>query len=366
MLLFLLVAATVLYVALAIGSAVVAARGERKALPTLDPAAKLSILVAARNEADVIARCLKALRQQRSLPAQTEFLVANDNSSDATPDLIDAFAQRDARFRRLDVPDATGALRGKAHALHHAYRHATGDLFLVTDADCTPPPEWAYHLAAALAAPDVGMVCGVALVEHRTLFEGVQALDWLLGLTVASAAARLGVPLTAMGNNMAFCRAAYEDVGGYPALPPSVTEDCALFQAVHRTSQWHVRLVLDRRLRTWTSPLGSLQDVFRQRKRWARGGLQAAPRSVALYIVLFLVHALLLFGLIAVPVIALLLFLLKALADLLVLAVAARQMDVRLPLSAFPLFELYLFGYVLLMPFALLFRPAVAWKGRLW
>ena len=364
MFLALVVAATALYVLLAVAAAV-ATSGTADVRP-LDLDTKLSILVAARNEADVLPCCLEALRQQRGLPTHTEFLIANDGSSDATPDVIDAFARRDARFRRLDVPEATGALRGKAHALHHAYRHATGDFFLVTDADCTPPPEWATNLAAALAAPDAGMVCGVALVEHRTLFEGVQALDWLLGLTVASAAARLGVPLTAMGNNMAFCRAAYEDVGGYPALPPSVTEDCALFQAVHRTSRWRVRLVLDRRLRTWTSPLGSLQDVFRQRKRWARGGLQAAPRSVALYIVLFLVHALLLFGLIAVPVIALLLFLLKALADLLVLAVAARQMDVRLPLSAFPLFELYLFGYVLLMPFALLFRPAVAWKGRLW
>ena len=366
MLLFLLVAATTLYVTLGVGSAVVAARGKQEALPPLDPAAKLSILVAARDEADRLPRCLEALRQQRGLPAQTEFLIANDGSSDATPDIIDAFARRDARFCRLDVPEATGALRGKADALHHAYRHATGDLFLVTDADCTPPSDWAANLAAALNTPGVGVACGVALVEHKTLFEGVQALDWLLGLTVASAAARLGVPLTAMGNNMAFRRAAYEAIGGYPALPPSVTEDCALFQAVHRTSAWRVRLTLDQRLCTWTSPLSSLRDVFRQRKRWARGGLQAAPRSGILYAILFLVHALLLFGLIAVPTIALPLLLLKALADLLVLWVATRRMDVRLPLRAFPLFELYLFSYVLLMPFALLFAPAIAWKGRAW
>ncbi|MGI9174447.1 MAG: glycosyltransferase [Rhodothermales bacterium] len=366
MLLFLLVAATALYVTLAVGSAVVAARGERASLRPLDPDAKLSILVAARDEAEKLPRCLEALRQQRGLPAQTEFLIANDGSSDATPDVIDAFARGDARFRRLDVPEATGRLRGKAHALHHAYRHASGDLFLITDADCAPPPDWAASLAAALAAPDVGVACGVALVEHRTLFESVQALDWLLGLTVASAAARLGVPLTAMGNNMAFRRGAYEDVGGYPALPPSVTEDCALFQAVHRTSRWRVRLLLDERLRTWTSPLHSLGDVFRQRKRWASGGLQAAPRSVVLYALVFLVHARLLAGLIVVPTIALLLLFLKAFADLLVLGVAGRRMDVRLPLRAFPLFEIYLFGYVLLMPFALLFTPAIAWKGRSW
>ena len=366
MLLFFLTVATALYVALAVASAVVATWGQREAAPPLDPNAKLSILMAARDEAESLPRCLEALRQQRGLPAQTEFLIANDGSSDATPDVIDAFARRDARFRRLDVPEATGALCGKAHALHHAYRHASGDFFLVTDADCTPPPEWAANLAAVLSGPDVGVACGVALVEHQTLFEGVQALDWLLGLTVASAAARLGLPLTAMGNNMAFRRAAYESVGGYPALPPSVTEDCALFQAVHRTSAWRVVLVLDNRLCTWTSPLASLRDVFRQRKRWARGGLQAAPRSAVLYALLFLTHGLLALGVIAAPVVALPLLLLKALADFVVLAVAGRRMDVRLPLRAFPLFELYLFGYVLLMPFALLFTPTVAWKGRSW
>ena len=365
---FLLAAVTALYVALAVSVAVVAGFGRRPDLPGrpyLPGRPSLSILVAARDEEENLPRCLEALRRQRGLPPGAEFLIANDHSTDGTADVIDAFARRDVRFRRVDVPPPTGVLRGKAHALHHAYRHATGDLLLTTDADCAPPPDWAAGLAAAFDER-AGIVCGVTLVAHRTLFEAVQALDWLLGLTVAAAASRAGLPLTAMGNNLAFRGAAYEAVGGFPALPPSVTEDCMLFHAVRRTSAWDVRLLLDARLANRTSALPSLRAAFRQRKRWARGGLQAAPWAGGLYAFLFLVHALLLVGLVVAPGVAGPLLLVKLLADLLMLAVAARRMEVKLPLRAFLPFEVYLFGYVLAMPFALLFAPRLRWKGRPW
>ena len=361
----LLALSTALYVALAAGTAVTATLGTRRTSVTPAGALpRLSILVAARNEAAALPRCLDALAQQRGLPPGTEFLIANDGSSDGTPGVIDAFVRRDARFRRVDVPEATGALRGKAHALHQAYLHATGEILLTTDADCTPPPDWARNLAAAFDRPDVGAVCGVTLVEHEATLERVQALDWLLGLTAAAAAARAGRPLTAMGNNMAFRRAAYEAVGGYPGLPASVTEDCMLFLAVHRTATWRVRLPLEARLGNRTTPLSSLRAIFRQRKRWARGGLHAAPWAGLLYLFLFIVHALLVAGLVVAPAVAVPLLLAKAAADVLILTAGGRRMATRLPWSTLPLFELYLFGYVLLLPFALLLAPRIAWKGR--
>ena len=151
MLLPLLATFTALYVALAVGSAVVAALGfRREPVPLAPGPPPLSTSSSPRGmRRRSLPRCLEALRRQRGLPPGTQFLIANDGSTDGTGSVIDAFARRDARFRRLDVPAPTGALRGKAHALHHAYRHATGELLLTTDADCAPPPDWAAGLAAA-------------------------------------------------------------------------------------------------------------------------------------------------------------------------------------------------------------------------
>ena len=74
----------------------------------------------------------------------------------------------------------------------------------------------------------------------------------------------------------------------------------------------------------------------------------------------------LLVGLVVAPGVAGPLLLAKLGADLLVLAVGARRMGARLPLRAFLPFELYLFGYVLLLPSALLLAPRLTWKGRRW
>ncbi len=360
----LLLSVTTLYVVLAL-LATVAARADRAAPPlATDALPRVSVLVAARNEEDALPRCLRALQLQDYPADRIEFLIADDHSTDGTAALIDAFAGRDARFRRINVArEAEDGLEGKARAVHAAYRHADANLLLLTDADCFPPPAWARNLASQFRDAATGMVCGVTLVEHRTLLDRVQALDWLLLLTLAAAASGARLPLTAQGNNMAFRRDAYEAVGGYPALPASVTEDYALFRAI-RGAGWQVRLVLDAPLGNFTLPLTSLREVFAQRKRWARGGLAAPPWAYLAYLLFYLTHLLLFGGLFGAPFVTLALLALKIFADGLMLRTGMQRMGARGLLGTLLHYELYLFGYVLLMPFSLLLSPRIRWKER--
>ena len=355
---------TLVYVLLALE----AARRVRNApsLPTVpaDSPPFVSIIVAARDEEEALPRCLAALRTQDYPAGCLEVLIADDHSSDTTAAIIEQAVRKDARFRYIRVPDAAGPLRGKAHALHTAIQAARGDLLLFTDADCTPPPSWARHLSMQFEAPQTGVVCGVTLIEHRTLLDRVQALDWLLLLTMAAAASEAGRPITAQGNNMAVCRAAYEAVGGYPALPFSVTEDYLLFRTIHETTGWQVRLVADATLKNRTRPLPTLPALFSQRKRWARGGLRAPAWVYPGYAAIFLTHMSLVAGLFIAPLPTLALLSLKVAVDALVLSTGARKLETRAPFSALLAFEAYLFGYLLLMPFALLLTPRSTWKGR--
>ena len=346
-------------------SAAVAAYRREEAPPLEDNLPTASILVAARNEEEALPDCLEALAAQKYPPEALEILVADDRSTDDTASLIKEREQVDERFRYVRVPSSTdGELVGKPHALHQAFQEASGEILLVTDADCTPPPQWARHLASRFQQSQRGVVCGVTLVRYRRLLDRIQSLDWMLLLTVAAAAARFGRPITAMGNNMAFRRQAYEAVGGYPGLDFSVTEDYALFRAVHETTPWTVHLLLDRNLRNFTAPLPSLGAIFRQRRRWARGGLRARLWIYLLYLAIFGTHLLLLGGLVVAPLWTLPLLVVKMVTDFVVLAAGSRCLDWRAPFRSFLLFEIYLFGYVLLMPFALLLMPQIRWKGR--
>jgi hypothetical protein len=267
-------------------------------------------------------------------------------------------------IRYVAVPDAAGHLVGKANAVHAAVEASDEPLLLVTDADCAPPPGWVRRHVAYFGDPAVGMVCGHAEVEHRTTSEAVQALDWAFLLATCSALAETGRPVTAMGNNMAFRRAAYEAVGGYPAFPFSVTEDYVLFRAVSERSGFRVRFPLDPGLRLKTLPLPRWRDVYAQRRRWARGGLRAPAWAYGVYVVAHLAHLLPLVALVAAPPYGLAAIAAKAGADAALLGAALRHGEQRGLLRVFAFFEAALFAYMATLPATVALLPRIRWKGR--
>jgi len=110
----------------------------RRLPPPVD-APLLSVIVPARNEAANIRRCVEALLTQ-TYP-HYELIVLDDRSTDATPDLLDDLAGRDARLRRLHGDDLPDGWAGKPHALAQAAAQARGDWLCFVDADTFAAPE---------------------------------------------------------------------------------------------------------------------------------------------------------------------------------------------------------------------------------
>lgn len=317
-------------------------------------------VVAARNEALSIERCVAALLDQT--PPLRAVIVANDGSTDSTGDRVRG------RFGRavtvLDVPqDDASPLRGKARALAYASAFVRtrfpNAVLLFTDADCTPPPGWADALAAALAAQRRPGVLGAGtLVQPTSGFAAAQTLDWALGAGVAAGMSSLGWTASAMGNNLAAAPEAYDAVGGFEGVGASVTEDHALIQAVGKAG-FDTAYVLHPSLTVVTEAVPTFGALLRQRQRWAMGGLRGGPAVWLLYALIAAAHAALVAALVtgAWAVVAT-----KLAADALVLLGAQRGLGRRLPWAWFGLFELVLTAYVLVTPLRLL-RP-VTWKER--
>jgi cellulose synthase/poly-beta-1,6-N-acetylglucosamine synthase-like glycosyltransferase len=264
------------------------------------------------------------------------------------------------------VPDAVpgSGLRGKALALHTAFAHTDADLWLTTDADCRPPPGWARHVVAYFADPAVGAVSGVTTTTTDTPFAHAQAFDWLYLLGALGFLAERRHPVTAMGNNLALRPAAYRAVGGYPALPFSVTEDYALFRAIYRHPDWRVRSPLDPGLHNRTLPLNTLGELLNQRKRWVRGGLRGAWWLYPIYLAVGLAPLVPLALLFVAPLVGGIALLARLAADATFLRPLARRFGVPWSARAFLRFELLHHFYLMVLPWLLLFRPRIAWKGR--
>ncbi len=326
----------------------------------------VAVVVAARDEEGCIERCLDALLAQ-DYGGDWVVVVADDHSTDRTAAVVQRVAARvPGRVRYLAVPDPTDHVRGKAQALHTAIAAVDAELIVITDADCSPVPSWVRTMADGFAEPSVGILCGLTRIAPRPgrFFDRVQALDWRLLLGAVSAAAELGAPATGMGNNMGVRRAAYEAVGGYPALPFSLTEDFTLVRAIADGTDWRVRFPIAPDLVVWTMPADGIAETYGQRRRWARGGLSGDPWVLLLYALLFGIQAVLLAGLLWSPGPALGALAAKTTGDALVLAAAGRRAGGRVPLLPLLGLEVFMAGYLATLPVALLLRPRIGWKGR--
>ena len=325
---------------------------------------RVSILVAARNEAAALPRCLAALRALHHPPARLEILVGDDGSTDGTAAVATAALRGFAGAARvLPIAGVLGAARGKANVLAHLAQAATGDVFFITDADIAVPATWLEALLARLG-PGVGIVTGITAVRGPRVFDGLQGLDWLLSLALVQVVSDTGRPVTAMGNNMLVTRAAYEATGGYAALPFSVTEDYALFRAVLGRGFGFAH-VFAAAARADSLPQPGWAALLTQRHRWLRG-MQALPLRLRLELAAYSSIWPALAGLAWAggPGVALGVWGWKIGLQGLLAGLAFRRAGLRMPWGLLPLFELYTLALTLALGWRQLRGGPVLWKGR--
>ncbi len=100
---------------------------------------KVSVLFAARDEAEKLPRALASLLTQ-DYP-DYEVVAVDDRSRDATGKILEEFAQTHSRLKLVHVAELPPGWVGKPHALQQAYEHTTGEWLIFTDADVRFSPD---------------------------------------------------------------------------------------------------------------------------------------------------------------------------------------------------------------------------------
>lgn len=251
---------------------------------------KVSILIAARNEEAAIGACLDSVLQLEYPTSLLEVIVGNDQSEDNTAAIIETYAAQHPHIKCVHMhPDMFVQTKGKARVLAQLAQQASGDYLFITDADITLNPQWIQGLLAGFETPDCGLVSGITVVEkgERSL-TAVQSMDWLYFMSLINAFSSAGIPLTAVGNNMAVSAQAYKATGGYENMPFSITEDYKLFREVRKRG-FSTRNLLTPESLLYSRPIPGIKDWLHQRKRWLKGGMELPLfwKSVLLLIALF-------------------------------------------------------------------------------
>ena len=210
---------------------------------------KISVLVPARNEAENIQRCIVSLSQQDHPPL--EIIVLDDQSSDATPEIVRSLQAMDPRIVLMQGDPLPSGWVGKNWACHQLARAAKGEWLLFTDADTWHSPSHTslllqaaldHHADLISSWPEQVMVTWAErLVVSLLPFVGTigypHALLRLLRRVPLRMLARLphGVARflgAANGQVLMLSRTAYDRIGGHASVRNHLVEDIALGRAV--------------------------------------------------------------------------------------------------------------------------------------
>lgn len=253
---------------------------------------KVSILVAARNEEDNIVDCLTSLTKLSY--SNYEIWVGNDQSSDNTKQLIEAFIQDNEHVNLLNITENIGSAKGKSNVLAQLAHKADGEYFFITDADISVPENWIQHMLASFEQ-NSGIVSGFTITSGKSFSAKMQRIDWAYAMGMVKVVTDIGKPIVGIGNNMVVTREAYFSTGGYENLPFSIVEDYQLFTEITKKG-YGFKNLLHKEVTAESKSITSLLQLLQQRKRWMFGAfklpvpiliiliLQAAYYSLAIMI----------------------------------------------------------------------------------
>lgn len=322
-----------------------------------------TVLVAARNEENNILNCMTSLDALVYPEGKLEIIIVDDNSTDHTQYIIDEFILGKERFRKITVTEQHGHLLGKVNALAEGIKASAGEIILITDADCMVNPLWAETIASYYDK-NTGIVNGFTTQRIYSAFSGMQAVDFIYLLAVASGTINQKLPVSCIGNNMSFRKQAYLDTGGYEKLPFSVTEDSALLNAINRLNKYEIKYPVDKNALIISEPCKNIKEILRQKKRWAVGGMDVTPFGKFTMVMAFLGGLFVLLTPLFFSTISLYLAVFKIATDYFFLLPVHTELNLRRNLRYFLFFEIYLIIYVVTLPVILIFSRTVTWKGR--
>ena len=246
---------------------------ERKALPELVEYPPMSILIPCFNEAENIAEVIGHLDKLNY--ERYEIIAINDGSTDDTVSILKELMQKYKRLRVVNLKKNAG----KANALYQGLIASKYEILVTIDADSFLDSEalryFAPHFKANHYGERVGAVTGNPRVRNRSsLLAKIQLCEYSSIISLIKRTQRvLGKVMTVSGVVAAFRKSALLDCGLWDK--DLITDDIGVSWKLQRRF-WDVRY--EPRALCWMLVPETFKGLFKQRIRWAQGGIEVLIR----------------------------------------------------------------------------------------
>ena len=230
---------------------------------------KVTVLIAARNEAERIHYTIEDILAQNYPKHLTEIIIVDDHSTDGTSEIIKKYADKGVKLLQLNEAKPLNSYKKKAIA--KAIGISTGDLMVATDADCRMGTKWLSSIVGFYEAEQPVMISSpVTYFEEKSLFERKQTLEFSYLIGLGAAFIGHNRASTCNGANFAYRKDVFYEVGGFTGIDELASgDDELLLQKVAVRYPGRIGFLKLRDAIVYTHAKHNLKALLQQRRRWA-------------------------------------------------------------------------------------------------
>ena len=253
---------------------------KRPNISTAGSVTPVTVLIAARNEAERIRYTIDDIIAQDYPKHLTEIIIVDDHSTDNTAAIIRSYADRGVKLLQLNEDKPLNSYKKKAIA--EAIALSQGELMVCTDADCRMGKSWLSSIVGYYETQQPVMISSpVTYFEEKSLFERLQTLEFSYLIGIGAAFIGNGRASTCNGANFAYRKDVFYEVGGFKGIDDLASgDDELLLQKVAEVYPNKIGFFKNRDAIVFTHAKHTLQEFLQQRRRWASKSTRYKDKKV--------------------------------------------------------------------------------------
>lgn len=226
----------------------------------------ISILVCAKNEEENLKHFIPKIISQ-DYP-KFEIILINDDSSDATLDVMQQFEATNSNVKVVNVKHNDAFLSSKKYALTLGIKASSNNFLLFTDADCVPSSnQWIKTMSSHFSnSKTIVLGYGAYKKVKRNFLNALIRFETLLTAIQYFSYTKLGMPYMAVGRNLAYRKEEFFNHNGFSSHMQIQSGDDDLFINQVATSK-NTAICLNKNSFTESLTHTSLKKWFTQKKR---------------------------------------------------------------------------------------------------
>ena len=225
----------------------------------------ISIVIAAKNEAENINELINQLRKLDYPPEMFEVIFVDHSSTDGT---LIKMKEQTASFKNFSVISTnTSGVSGKREALSLGIQNSKYPYILITDADCRPGKNWLKSYSRKFEQ-GYEMLFGIApFYQYKSLVNRVSCFENLRSSILSFSMASFGLPYSAAARNFGFSKSTFNSLKGYSKTKDTKSGDDDLLLREAVKNNMKIGVVTDPGSFVYSETKKTFSEYFRQKAR---------------------------------------------------------------------------------------------------